>query len=333
MHSSCRVVVVEPAALQTQHRAGAIILLYPLIHMTAQEVALRIEEHFGTAWKSSGADGFKAGEPKTVVTGIATAWTPTFDVLRQAVKAKQNLVIAMHGPYWATGGGGGGRPRPSARIQATAPSAPRPAARAAAQPPALVVESTELYGEKKKFIEDNGLVIWRFNENWQSLPGQYRLRGLGTALGWQGHVDAAATERVAQVGAAVYALPSASLGSLVGAIKRGQGWNSIRVLGDPNAKISRVALRPGYLLVPDAMQLVRDTKVDAVVCGESCEWEAFPFFADWVTAGWGKAFIMLGYAASEDPGAQAMAGWMKPLFPGLNISALRCGEPFQVAKT
>jgi putative NIF3 family GTP cyclohydrolase 1 type 2 len=300
--------------------------------MTAQEVTLQIEEHFGTAWKSSGADGFKAGNPKTVVTGIATAWTPTFDVLRQAVKAKQNLIIAMHGPYWATEGGGGGRPRPSARVQAAAPSPARPAARPATQPPALVVESTELYGDKKKFIEDNGLVIWRFNDNWQSLPGQYRLRALAAALGWQGKEDAAATELLAPVGAAVYAIPSSSLADLVGGIKRRQGWKAMRVLGDPSAKIARVALRPGYLLTPDAIRLVRNTKVDAVICGESCEWEAFPYFADWVTAGMGKAFVMLGYAASEDPGAQAMAGWLKQLLPGLNISAVACGEPFQVAK-
>jgi putative NIF3 family GTP cyclohydrolase 1 type 2 len=302
--------------------------------MTAQEIALQIEEHFGTAWKGTGADGFKAGNRKTSVTGIATAWTPTFDVLRQAVKAKQNMIVAMHGPYWATegGGGGGGRGRTTSRLTGSVPSAPRPAGRGATQPPALVVESTELYGDKKKFIEDNGLVIWRFNENWQSLPGQYRLRALAAALGWQGKEDAAASELVAPVGAAVYAIPAVSLGDLVGGIKRRQGLRAMRVLGDPAAKIARLALRPGYLLTHDALQLVRDTKVDAVICGESCEWEAFPYFEDWVTAGLGKAFVMLGYAASEDPGAQAMAGWLKQRLPSLNISAVACGEPFQVAK-
>ncbi len=302
--------------------------------MTAQEITLQIEEHFGSAWKGSG-DGFKAGDPKTAVTGIATAWTPTFDVLRQAVKAKQNLIIAMHGPYWATegGGGGGGRGRTSARITGAAPAAAaRPAARPANPPPALVVESTELYGDKKKFIQDNGLVIWRFNENWQSLPGQHRLRGLAAALGWQGKEDAAATELIAPVGGAVYSVPASSLGDFSGGIKRRRGLRAMRVLGDPSAKIARVALRPGYLLTPDAIRLVRNTKVDAVVCGETCEWEAFPYFEDWVTAGMGKAFIMLGYAVSEDPGAEAMATWLKQLLPTQNISAVACGEPFQVAK-
>jgi putative NIF3 family GTP cyclohydrolase 1 type 2 len=300
--------------------------------MTAEEAALLVEQHFGTAWKSSGTDGFKAGDPKTEVTGIATAWTPTLEVLKQAVRAKQNLIITVQGPFWAgegTGGGGGGL-RQSSRVPTTGP-ARGPGGRGG-QPPGLTVEGTAAYAAKKKFIDDNKLVLWRFGENWQSLPGQYRLRALTAALGWQKYQDAKATESVSPVGGAVFAVPSTALRNLAGDLKRNQGWHSLRVLGDPAATISRVAVRPGYLRVPDAMRLVRGTKVDAVICGESCEWEAFPYFEDWVTAGWGKAFIQLGFAASEDPGSKAMADWLKSLFPETRVSAIACGEPFKVGK-
>jgi putative NIF3 family GTP cyclohydrolase 1 type 2 len=299
--------------------------------MNAEEAVVRIEEYFGSGWKA-GTDGFKVGNPKSAVTGIATAWTPTLDVLRQAAKAKQNLVIAVQGPFWAgEGGGGGAGGRASSRFQGTGPARGGGGGRGA-QPPGMAVETTEAYAAKKKFIEDNGLIVYRFSDNWNSLPGQHRLRGLAAALGWQKFEDASATELVSPVGAAVYAVPSTSLRNLAAELKRKQGWNSMRVLGDPAVPISRVALRPGYLRVPDAVRLVRGTKVDAVVCGETCEWEAFPYYEDWITAGWGRGFIQLGYAASEDPGAKSMAAWLKPLFPETNVAAIACGEPFQVGK-
>ena len=42
---------------------------------------------------ATGPDGFKAGDPGTVLTGIATTAMATLDVLKQAVKAKMNQVL------------------------------------------------------------------------------------------------------------------------------------------------------------------------------------------------------------------------------------------------
>ena len=301
--------------------------------MTAQEITLRIEEHFGSGWKNSGTDGFQAGKPTDPVTGIATAWTPSLDVLQQAVKSKQNLVITVQSPYWPGQGGGGGGGRASSRVPSAGPNGGRAAkggGRGAGPLPGLRAENTDLYQFKKKYIEDHGLILWRFSENWLSLPTQPRLRGLAGALGWAKQQDLAASERVSLVGAGVYALPAGRLSGLAAQIKSSLGLRAMRVLGDPNATVSRVVVRPGYLTVPDALQMVRSTKADVVVCGESCEWEVFPFYEDWVTAGSGKAFIMLGHAASEKPGTLEMAAWIKALVSEVPVSAILSEEPFSL---
>jgi hypothetical protein len=52
--------------------------------MTAQELVDRIHRERGAAWKTPTADGFCAGDPGITVTGIATTFAPTLEVLRRA---------------------------------------------------------------------------------------------------------------------------------------------------------------------------------------------------------------------------------------------------------
>jgi putative NIF3 family GTP cyclohydrolase 1 type 2 len=284
---------------------------------TAEQAAKRIQGRFGSAWRASGIDGFKAGEPATPITGIATTWAPSVDVLHQAVAKGQNLIVSVTSPFWAqppaAGRGGLGNT-------------------GAAAAPLATVENTELYRYTSKYIDEHNLVIWRFSENWDALPGQFRLQALASAVGWQGREDQAATKTVAQINAGVYTIPQTSLSGMVNGLKTKPGMKALRAVGEPAAMISRVVLRPGYLLVPDVMQMVRDTKADAVVCGEACEWEAFEYCEDWITAGWGKAMVMLGYAASEAPGAKAMAAWIRSLITEVPVSDIPSGDRFQPVK-
>ena len=53
--------------------------------VTAELVSKRIQAALGGEWTDSGPDGFKAGEPSTVVKGIATTAMATIDVLKRAV--------------------------------------------------------------------------------------------------------------------------------------------------------------------------------------------------------------------------------------------------------
>jgi hypothetical protein len=74
--------------------AGAVPLsLNAAAPLTAEAIVRRIQTELGGEWPPTGTDGFKAGDPSTVVEGIATTAMATMDVLKQAVKANANLVV------------------------------------------------------------------------------------------------------------------------------------------------------------------------------------------------------------------------------------------------
>src|SRR5205085_11211382 len=55
--------------------------------LTAQQAIDRIRGKVGVAWRDTTVDTFKAGDPNTVVTGIATTVMATLPVLRKAADA------------------------------------------------------------------------------------------------------------------------------------------------------------------------------------------------------------------------------------------------------
>ena len=73
--------------------------------LTAEVVVRRIQAELGGDWPSTGPDGFTAGDPSTVVKGIATTAMATLDVLKQAVKANTNLVLTYEPTFYGRADG------------------------------------------------------------------------------------------------------------------------------------------------------------------------------------------------------------------------------------
>lgn len=65
--------------------------------LTAQQVVDRIREHLGVPWNPAGSDVFHAGNPDSPITGIATSFTPSLEVLRRAVAENKNLIAHERG--------------------------------------------------------------------------------------------------------------------------------------------------------------------------------------------------------------------------------------------
>ena len=61
---------------------------YSAAELTAQQVVDRIRANVGVPWRDTTVDTFKAGDPQTIVTGIATTVMATLPVLRQAAAAR-----------------------------------------------------------------------------------------------------------------------------------------------------------------------------------------------------------------------------------------------------
>lgn len=255
--------------------------------LTAQQIVERIQQQLGTGWKNSKADTFQAGRPDTEVTGIATTFAPSLDVLRRAVAARKNMIVGRESPFWDRG-----------------------AAREA-------MANDPTYRAKREFIRDNNLVVWRFFDNWNARTPDGQLAGLARALGWEKNLS----------GNGYFRLAPATLKDTAAQIKRTLKMKSIRIIGDPNTRVTKAALSHGMYQVAQLEKQIAEPGVDLVVIGEPIEWEASPYFADLVASGQKKGLIVLGQEVSEEPGCGEMANWLRTFLKDVAVEWIPTGEP------
>jgi putative NIF3 family GTP cyclohydrolase 1 type 2 len=269
--------------------------------LTAQQIGARIRARVTPSWDARWGDGLQAGLAETIVSGIATAWTPSLDVLRRAVAQRANLIVTRECPFWSReadvkGYSGAGV---TARRENMTPDA--------------------TFAFKQKYIDEHGLVLWRLSAHWDARVAAHPVAALARALGW---------EQVAREPSVRYTLPAITLRGLAAEVRRRLSIHGLRVVGAPEATVSRVALSRGLLTVPDVQEMLRHGDVDVLVAGEPVEWEAFPYVADLMTAGRAKGMILLGHEVSEEPELSDVAKWLTTLVPEVPVSFIPAGEPF-----
>jgi putative NIF3 family GTP cyclohydrolase 1 type 2 len=254
--------------------------------LTAQAVAERLQSALGGDWNATGPDGFKAGDPATPVKGIATTAMATLDVLKQAAKANANLILTYEPTFFGRQEGPSATPAPG-----RGPGRGGPA----------VSPDDPVFQAKKKFIESNGLVVFRLREHWQSRKESDMATGLADSLGWSKY-------RVTPDDV-LYQIPPASAEDLVALIRtRLKLRGGLRAVGDRKAIVRRVLLHPGS--TSPAIMWQRYSQTDMILAGEVREWENTLYAADMFTAGEKRALVTIGRVASEDPGMRVCAAWL-----------------------
>ena len=258
----------------------------PAGSITAQEIIDRIKESVGVQWKTETVDTFKAGDPATAVTGAVTTAMATMDVLKQAVTAGANLVITCEPTFYGE---------------------------------ADTVTSDRVCAAKSDFISKNSLVVWRFRDHWCLRKPDPRARGLIDALGWTEFKTADDPTRVS--------IPATRLDALASRIKNTfSARGGIRVVGDPETQVEKIALLPGATPLRAALDTLPG--VDVLIAGEVREWESVEYVRDAIGAGGKKGLILLGRVLSEDPGMQVCAQWVKTIVPEITITWIRVGDPY-----
>jgi putative NIF3 family GTP cyclohydrolase 1 type 2 len=256
--------------------------------MTGRELVIRIQQKVaaeGIAWRTETRDTFKAGNPDMEVRGIATTGMSTFDVLRRAAAAGRNFVVTHEPTFY----------NDKDLLQG--------------------LESDATYLAKQRFIEASGLVLWRFHDHAHALRPDPLVAGSARTLGW--------TQYASPTDPRLYVIPPTTLRALATDVARRLNDKGLRVVGNPDMKVTRVALGPGYgipLLTPD---------IDVAVGGEASEAGGNAEYAlDATTAGQPKGMIVLGHMMSEDHGMQEVATWLRGFISDLPIDFIPAGEPF-----
>jgi putative NIF3 family GTP cyclohydrolase 1 type 2 len=257
--------------------------------MTAGQVLERIKKNLGVAWNErTYRDTFKAGGPETEVTGIATSFVCSLDVLQRAHAAGLNMVIPHEVTFWSDRDAVAG------------------------------LENDPIYKFKTDFCVRNRMVVLRMHDHAHAHRPDFLWMGLAREMGWEGHEGS--------TGAHSFSIPPTTLGALATEIQRRTKARTLRVVGDPKAKVATISVGLGY-------NIPRPTAgVDVTIGGENPEtdgaFDATEYVRDAATLGIAKGQIILGHAISEEPGMEDLAIWMRTFISEVPVQFVRAGEPF-----
>ena len=210
--------------------------------LTAQTVVDRI-------WKRLGEEGvvrrpvtvdvFKVGDPNTRVTGIATVFMSTWEVLKKAKAAGFNMVITHEPTFYSH------------------------------QEDLKAYDNLDHaeYDRKHKWIVDNGMVIWRAHDHWHARKPEPMRTSFDNRIGWAAY----------ETGPSRWAIPEITLGDLAKQVQTRLKTRNIRVVGDPAMKVKSVA-RGGHLgaqtlaaaLTADAVIVSEGREFDAFQFIQDC---------------------------------------------------------------
>lgn len=264
---------------------------------TAREIVTSIEKNVGVPWTTPTVDTFKAGDPDTPVTGIAVTMMATFDVLERAAAGGKNLIIT-HEPTFYN------------HLDNIAD---------------LEKQGDDVLRTKQEFIAQHHLVVWRFHDHWHQHKPDGILLGMTHALGWDRFQSADHPN--------VFLLPETTLNGLAESAKQKLNINVVRVVGDPQMRLTRVALMPGAAGSPRQIQMLERGDVEALVIGETPEWETVEYVADAASEHKRKALIILGHIPSEQAGMRECTTWLRTFISGVPIEFVPAAEPFWLPQT
>ena len=273
------------------HRALFVILVLQVAAMaqtiTAAEAIQRIQQHYPAAPPNT-VDTIKAGEPSTPVTGIATTFLDTMDVLREANRRGANLVIT-HEPTFYN------------HLDDTS-----------------FFADDSVYREKLAFIQQNHMVVFRLHDAIHLTSPDHIATGFIQELGWQNYMVGDNPSLVT--------IPKTTLLKLSRDLAAKLDAQTLRVVGDPNLEVTRVAIRLGAAGLQKQVTALRGD-VEVLLAGESAEWEAVEYVRDASIQGRHKALVLVGHEVSEEAGMKKCAEDLRPLFPNLLVIHIPTGQP------
>lgn len=262
--------------------------------VTARQIVAEIQKQVGVEWRHDTVDTFKAGNPDTPVKGIAVTMMATMDVLERASAKGLNFVITHEPTFYAH-----------------------------LDKPEGLPESDPVWAEKRAFIEKHGMVVWRFHDHWHMRHPDGIEAGMVHALAWEKYQP--------PENQYFFVLPETTLKSLAAEVSRKLDSRVVRVVGDPEMKLTKVGFSPGAAGFERETHALERDDVEVLLVGETREWETVEYAADAVTEGRKKALVVIGHVPSEQPGMAECTRWLKGFVKDLPVEFVPAQQPFWLA--
>lgn len=263
--------------------------------ITARQVVEEIQKHVGVPWNGETVDTFKAGNPDAPITGIAVTMMATMDVLQHAQAKGLNFVITHEPTFYAH-----------------------------LDEPEGMPENDPVWAEKREFIEKHGMVVWRFHDHWHMRQPDGIEEGTVHALGWEKYQSPQSQY--------LFVLPQTTVKDLAEEVAKKLNSPVVRAVGNPDMKITKVALSPGAAGFETETHALERDDVEVLLVGETREWETVEYAADAQTQGRRKALIVIGHIPSEQMGMKECTEWLKGFVKGVPIEFVPAQQPFWPAK-
>ncbi|MEP7142201.1 MAG: Nif3-like dinuclear metal center hexameric protein [Ferruginibacter sp.] len=226
-------------------------------------------------------DTLKAGNRDIIVTGIVTSMFATLEMVQKTIALGANFIIA-HEPTFYN------------HLDET-----------------TWLEKDEVYRFKAGLLKEHGIAVWRNHDYIHSHVPDGVETGVIARLGWNKYYIAARNLAV---------LPPLTLKALIQHAKERLGIATVRYIGDLSQSCKKILLMPGAAGGKRQIEAMIHEQPDVLVCGEIQEWETAEYVRDAQTKGQKLSLIVLGHIASEEPGSEYMAGWLKEKIPGIKVT-------------
>ena len=266
--------------------------------MTIQEVIDIIQANGPLLKDYFGCDGVKSGDTSVECTGIVSAIVPTIDIIHKAIELNCNLIYVHEPSYYMT------PDYPEWRGDFT----------------------NTVYNEKRKLLDDHGIVIYRDHDHMHAHKPDGIFWGVIKYLGWEKfyiHEDPSIPFGY------IFHLPRTTVGAVAEHLKEKIGLNGMRYIGNADDRISKVAIVAH--LYPEAFlpgkeengyftdystEIIRamETKgIEAIIPGEVIEWNVLSYIRDAVQQGKTRACFNIGHFSFEQLGMKYAVDWMKEI--------------------
>lgn len=236
-------------------------------------------------------DTLKSGELDMEVTGIATTFTTTMEVINQAERLGANFIITHEPTFYDH----------TDHVERWLPHDP-------------VVEN------KKRLLQEKGIAVWRFHDNWHIHQPDGILTGMIRKLQWEQFQN--------PENPAIFHRDTMTLAQLVEELKGICKLSTIKTIGNPDQTIQKVGFLMGDPGGEWQIKFLSQNDVDTVILGEITEWQTGEYIRDAALQGRNISMLLLGHLLSEQAGMEYLVEWLQPKLPGIPIHYVEVPDLF-----
>ncbi|MEM2905581.1 MAG: Nif3-like dinuclear metal center hexameric protein [Candidatus Bathyarchaeia archaeon] len=236
-------------------------------------------------WKRT-SDRFLAGDPEATVKGIAVSWMPTVNNLRRAWAKGANLFVA-HEPLYISD-----------------------AKQGSVQP------GREAWAEKKRWLDETGMVVYRCHDVWDDYPE------IGVHGAWADFLGLTGKPVASSRFYEVHEVGDLTLRQLAERIlekARALGQETVHMVGDPNKKVSRIALGTGAITdYREMFNLGADVLLltdDGTRLWESGQWSLDA----------GIPLLLVNHSTAEEPAMRTLTRYIQERPPEVPVEHIPVG--------